>query len=318
MFGGLELVYHNVATLIDSGIPIVRVLKMAGAGAKRNLAEIFTSLSQAVSQGQPLPGAMSDFKQIFDPLDIMVTEAGDLSGNLAECMEMLSKWHEFRKRIKRIIISGLLLPIVILHIAAVIAPLPMWFMGKISSSGYLTQVIGALMLFYIPAAIALALMHLRKTNERFGYTIDNIILRVPFLGKAIEYLALSRFCRAFYMLYKAGIPITQSAESSVEVTGNFAMADMLAGAADSAKNGRTLSDGFSKCLPTEFLEVWVLGEETGDLDDVAERLANRFSESAEHRLILFAQWLPKIIYALVSVFIIIQVFKGYATIGTSF
>ena len=129
------------------------------------------------------------------------------------------------------------------------------------------------------------------------------------LARALRHLALSRFCRAFYMLCKAGISLDQCAEKAALVAGNAVFYRRLRSAADSARAGNPMSDGFSRLLPVEFLESFHVAEETGTLDTVARRLADKYGESAEFFFEQFCIWLPRVIYLVIMIFTALMVIR---------
>jgi type II secretory pathway component PulF len=116
------------------------------------------------------------------------------------------------------------------------------------------------------------------------------------------------------MLYKAGVPITQCAETSPSLTGNIVIAELFQGGADSAQTGEPVSNGFSDRLPIELLDLWHIGEESGELDSVTKRLADMYADKAELLLTEFSKWLPKLAYFIVCIIMVIQIFKGYGMI----
>jgi len=75
-----------------------------------------------------------------------------------------------------------------------------------------------------------------------------------------------------------------------------------------------MSTGFSRSLPSEFICVWEVGEESGELDESARRLGDMHADNAEMRFTLIAQWTPRIIYGIVACVMIYYIFKGYSQI----
>ncbi len=181
-------------------------------GLKRELKEAFAALAKGASAGDSLAETMEKFPWIFAPMDVMLVEVAETSGNLPKSFKHLSQWYEFRTELKHILISGLMLPFGIIHIAAGILPLPGLILGKISVLGYFLSVLGTLALFYIPAGIILAIYRLMPNTGLLRRFLDTFIIRIPGLGQAIRKLAISRYCRTFNMLYEAGIPIMQCAQ----------------------------------------------------------------------------------------------------------
>jgi len=315
----LATAYYNLSVMLDAGMPMLKSLDTTTAGLKGNLKNAFSALSKGASAGNSLAETMRKHPWVFAPLDVMLVEVADMSGNLPQSLKHLSQWYEFCNRLKHIIISGLLLPAVIITIAAPIIPLPGLILGKINFVKYFLQVLGTLALFYVPFAIILAIYRLMPNTGLIRRLLDAFILRIPGLGQAIRQLALSRYCRTFNLLYQAGIPITQCARKASEVTGNAIMTDLLKGGAESAQAGNMVCEGFSRKLPADFLHLWQIGEETGELDKAVKRLADNTGETAEWLFVEFCRWLVRVIYFLVCAMLAIRILiMGAAIFGTGY
>lgn len=308
------ILYHNLYLMLDAGVPILKSLRTVGSGVKGKRARAFAAISDIVAGGNSLADAMARFPKVFDPLDVLVVEAGETSGNLPEILNDLSDWYNFRDRIKRIIRSGLALPVVIIHIAAFLIPVRFLIMGSMSLPDYFRYAAGTLSLFYVPAAIIWAIVNLTPRTGPLRRLLDRLVIRIPLLGRAVRRLALSRYCRTFSMLLKAGVSAGQCAEKSTEVAGNTCIADQLKGAAESARAGNLFSEGFSQELPLDFLDIWRVGEETGNLDDVTQRLARSNSELAQWSFRELSRWVPRIVYFLVVFYIAFHVVSGFKAV----
>lgn len=300
--------------MLDAGVPILRTLRTATQGLKSNLPTVFSSLAESIEQGNTLTIAMAAHPKTFGPLEIMVVEAAETSGKLALAFKQLSAWNAFSNRLKRTMTSRMLLPILLIHIAAFVGPLPQLFLKSITINEYFPEVIKILALFYVPAGIILTIMHLTPKTGAFRKLLDIVTLKIPILGQAVRHLALSRYCSAFNMLYDAGVPIIQSAQKAASVTGNAVVADLLKGAAASARAGNPLCEGFSPKLPKDFINLWQIAEHAGQLDISTKRLADSTGEQAQFLFTQLSWWLPRIIYFMVCVVMVAQIFKGFATI----
>ncbi|MFB0525187.1 MAG: type II secretion system F family protein, partial [Phycisphaerae bacterium] len=119
----LAVAYYNLSIMLDAGMPLLRSLDTTAAGLKGNLKNAFSVLAKRASAGDSLAETMRKHPWVFAPLDVMLVEVAEMSGNLPQSLKHLSQWYEFCNRLKHIIISGLLLPAVIITIAAPIIPL---------------------------------------------------------------------------------------------------------------------------------------------------------------------------------------------------
>jgi type II secretory pathway component PulF len=309
MSSGLAIAYNNLARLLEAGVPVQRSLNTLIPGLKPPLRKAFLALTDGVAKGNPLSETMVLHPKIFKPVDIMLVEVGEESGNLPDLIGLLSKWHEMSARMLKRLISGLLLPMLVLTIAAFVYPFPAFVLGGLDVKAYLLKAASIMLLFWIPAAIIILIIRTTPRTGRARRLLDNIALRIPVLGSAVHRLAVGRFCWAFHMLCKAGVPYSESVDMALSVTGNAIIADQFAPAAKSVKAGELMSDGFSKELPLDLVEMWKTGEETGRLDDMSKRLADNYSEQAEFWFAEFARWFPRFIYFLICLMLIRMIFQ---------
>jgi len=309
MSGDLAIAYHNLSNMLDAGVPVQRSLNTIIPGLKPRLSKAFLALVEGVAQGNPMSEAMVLHPKVFDPVDIMLVEVGEKSGNLPDLIALLSKWHEISARMLKRLISGLLLPVLVLTIAAFVFPLPAFILGDLDVKSYLLKVAGTLMLFWIPAGIIIFIIRTTPKTGPARRVLDIIALRIPVLGSAVHRLAISRFCWAFHMLCKAGVPYSESVEMAVSVTGNLVVADQFRPAVKSVRAGELMSEGFSKKLPFDVVEIWKTGEETGRLDDMSKRLADNYSEQAELWFAEFSRWFPRFVYFLICIMLIFMILQ---------
>ena len=305
----LALIYHDLAVLLDAGLPILKSLDTVSKGLQGHLRKIFSGLSKSVSQGNTFADSMAEYPKVFARLDLMLVKSAELSGELPNCFKMLSNWYEFRNRIKGILISGLILPLLILHIMVFIVPLPSMVLGKISTTEYMMQIAKVLGFLYLLIGITLAVYHSVPNTGLFRILLDALILRIPILGQAVRQLSICRYCRGFNMLYKAGVPIKDCAAQATELTGNLIIADIFKDGAASIAAGNMAYEGFSNRLPLDYLNIWQTGEQIGELDKMVDKIAEIAGDRAELLFTEFAKWLPRLLYALVCVVLSMQILK---------
>ncbi|MBN1804349.1 MAG: type II secretion system F family protein [Sedimentisphaerales bacterium] len=311
------MIYHNLAVLLDAGVPILKSLNIIHEGLKGRMKIIFSGISQSVSKGNTLAESMAECPKAFARLDLMLVKSAELSGELPNCFKMLSNWYESKKRYKGLFISGCILPFMILHILVVIFPLLNLIFGRIGISECMTTIAILLGSIYLAIAIPLTLYRSTPNTGIFRRLLDALILRIPILGLAIRENSISRYCKGFYMLYKAGVPIAQCAEQATELTGNSVIADMFRGGEASVRAGNMAYEGFSRKFPLDYLNIWKTGEQIGELDKMSAKIAEISGDRAELLFTEFARWLPKIIYAMICIVMIIQIFKLAAVVRSS-
>jgi len=299
MAGGRELAYHNLATMLEAGVPARKALATVVAGLRGGLAGDFRYLGEAMGGGMSPSQAMASRPARFPPFDVLMVQAGETSGLLGQAFHDLSQSYAFRRRLRQTIVSGLAYPVMLYHAAAFLLPLSAMFLGGLSVGGYLLAVVRFLAALYVPAGIVVAVIYLAPRGGGLRKVLDSIALQVPLLGGALLRLGLGRFCAVFGSLLRAGVPITQALPLAAQACGNTAVARLLEGSVQSVRQGSRAWQGFSGRLPRDFIAAWASGEESGNLDDVTARLAAGQAEDAKWRLGELAKWIPRIIYFLI-------------------
>ncbi|HPS55503.1 MAG TPA: type II secretion system F family protein [Sedimentisphaerales bacterium] len=311
-----SVIYRNMCTMLDAGLDILRVFKLVNQGLKGRYGRIWRRLERAVTAGSSISDGMKEQSKSFEKIDISMVAAAERSGNLPKVLELLSNWYEFRHRIITKILSGLIFPIFILNIAAFVFPVPDLVLGDIDGSGYFSAVWATLKIYYVPAACILVILYMRKKISILGYVLDYLVLWIPALGKGVYNLSLSMYARSFYMFCSAGLGAIETAETATELTGNFFVKSLVKGGGAAVRGGKNASEGFNaEQLPAEFMDLWRVGEESGTMDKVSLKLADLTAERAEFWFSCFATWLPKIVYALVCIKIIMLIFKRFGALS---
>jgi type II secretory pathway component PulF len=141
---------------------------------------------------------------------------------------------------------------------------------------------------------------------------DFVILIIPLLGKALRNFAYGSYCKAFNMLYASGIPITMAAELAPDLAGNAYIGGLFLKASQSVQHGQPMFKGLSNAIPAEMRHMWMVGEESGQLDDVTEKLGKTYFDKAKFNFDLVTFWYPKIFYFGVMLYMIKLAADGFA------
>ncbi|MEJ2648834.1 MAG: type II secretion system F family protein [Sedimentisphaerales bacterium] len=312
--GKLAAAYHNLSVTLEAGVSILRSFDIIAEGLRGNLKKVFLGVRESISKGEGVSDSMKRYKRTFAPVDLMLVEAAETSGKYPECFKLLSNWYEFRIRVMRILKTGLILPAFILLVALFIIPIPSLVMGQITTNQYFYKVLRAIFSIYITIFLLIFLYRIMRNIRLFKYILDMIVLRIPLAGKAVKELSISRFSCAFSMLYKAGVPITQSLSLATGLAGNAVISKIVEGAAQSTKEGNSACDGFSSRMPSEYRNLWQVGEETGELSRTADKIAEISGDRAELYFTEFAKWFARFVYLLVCLWMIRQIFIGWSNI----
>ena len=307
-------VYNNLSIMLEAGVPVRQCLRTAVSTARGELGKAWGEVGQAVWQGDGLAEAMRKHPKEFAELDVLVIEAGEVSGGLPEALKRLSQWYELCESMKKMVISGMMLPVLVLTAAALVIPFPRWFMGNISGWGYLLEAAKPLAVLFVPIGVIWGIVRYTPKTGVPRKLVDGVTLRLPLMGRAVKQLALSRYFRAFHTLFKAGVEVVRCADMSADVTGNAVVREWVKPGAESARAGHPVSEGFGREFPKDFLDAWLVGEESGKLEEVSERLARIAVEKTEWMIGEIAKWLPRLIYAIICIWMIRMIFAIWGQI----
>lgn len=303
----LAQAYYDLATMLDAGMPILRALDVVIEGREGFFKRVFSQVRESLSKGSTLAEAMDERRNVFPEIDRMIVAAAETSGSLAQAIKMLSQWHEFTHRIVLRMLTRMTYPILILHIGAFVFPLPGLVLGGLTTSGYLLSVLRFLLLLYIPTAIVVVFVFMKEKARLLRLPLDLLALKIPVLGRGIYHLSVSRYTKAFGMLYKAGIPMSESVAKANHATGNSIVARQFAGGTESVRRGGAAWEGFSERLPAEYRHLWQIGEETGELDQTTDKIAEIAADRADLMFTEFSRWLPRVVYFIIMAVLAVMI-----------
>ena len=312
------IVYQNLAELLDAGVPILRALQTAAAGVRSGWSRRLKNIADLISGGAGLSEAMNQYPRHFKRIDRLVVETGELSGNLPRALKLLSEWYRLTSSMAYNMTSGMILPGLYVHAIFILVP----FINEISKgidnfdiqAYFLTVVQGLIIFFWGPILTLVAVIRLTPPLGIIRRILDAFVLALPGLGGGIKHIALSRYCRAFHLFISAGVNGVEAARRACELTGNAQVGNWFKGAAESAQAGNPFSQGLSKRLPLMFREQWIVGEETGRLDVISQKLADSNQENGERKLLNFSRWFPRIIYFIILIvmaYLVVTLTVGY-------
>lgn len=304
--------YHNLSVLLNSGVPITRAFETAHKEGKYG--RLLTQIAVQVSTGQSLTEIAEKYPRYFKQLDRTLIGVGEQTGQLVEMFEMLSQWYSFRQRLRRSTMAGMIYPILMIHALAFIGPVVPFALNGFDISIYISGMLSILAIFYLPAIAIGALLYFTPKQGPLRWVLDSFVIRLPLLGKAIRELELSRYAKIFAITYKAGVPILRCAQMAIDSVANRLMHKKLSGGLECAVSGNNMSSGFAPTLPADFINLWQVGEDSGELDNATRRLADLYAERAEMRFTMISRVFPWIVYFIVAAVMVYYIFKGYSQI----
>src|SRR5208282_3580686 len=246
--------------------------------------------------------------------DVALVEAGERSGRLDACFRLLADYYNDRATLARQVIADLIYPVALFHLALFIFPFAQFFLSG-NLLAYVAKTFGVLIPIYILAGLAIYATQ-SKHGEQWRARIESFLRRIPILGTARHYLALSRLAAALEALTSAGVNIFAAWDLAAAASGSPALRRAVLTWKPRVVAGQMPSEAVRLCplFPETFANLYASGEVSGKLDESLRHLNQLYNEDGTRKLHAFATWTPRLVYMLVALFIgykIVQFYTGY-------
>src|SRR5437016_4377613 len=136
--------YYQLGQLTSAGLGIIRALEQLERNPPaRSYRESIRQLLVELGGGFTLSESLRRLGEWVSPFDIALLEAGEQSGRLESCFQLLADYYNDRSRIARQMITDLAYPAFLLHLAIFILPFAQLFTSG-NWAAYLTKTVGVL------------------------------------------------------------------------------------------------------------------------------------------------------------------------------
>lgn len=286
------VLYGQLADLIGSGVPLLRALDtLIKSTVSAPLVEMLKQIRANVSDGKSLTESMREHPEVFPPLHTSMVQAGERAAFLEDVLRSLSEFLERLDELRGKVMGALIYPalLVAVGLAVMMAalvffvprfepllsgvkkPLPTEVVFLLSRAA---RLYGVWIILGIGGLVSLIWNRLR--SERARRKIEQWRLKVPVVGDALRLLAITRFCRILGTMLTNGVPLLQALRISKDATGSNLMAERIADAVESVRDGKRLSEPLSvgSFIPEQILAMITVAEESNKLDKVLLQIAD--------------------------------------------
>jgi len=292
---------HQFATLIRAGVPLLECLDILGAEVENPAWQpVVSRVREEVERGVLLAQALGQFPGIFHEFYRNMVEVGETTGRLDESLLQLAVYLDKQAQLRAKVISALAYPALLVTVAlTVLVFLLVWvvplFSGLFQEFGeslpWLTQVIidlaaglreYALVFVGLLGSLVVG-SRLMLTNVKSRQVIDGILLRLPLLGAIFRKSAIVRFARTLGFLVRRGVPLLTGLSVAATVTGNAVIEQSIKGLVADVEDGKPLSETLraSGVFPPMVTQMIKVGESTGSLDTMLEKIADLFEQEVD-------------------------------------
>src|SRR5213595_2519979 len=307
----LMIFTRQLATLIDSGLPLLRSLTvLAKQERDKVLQNTINKLADSVQSGNTFSDALALHPRIFNNLFVNMVRAGEVGGVLETVLNRLSEFQEKAAKIKNKVVAAMVYPIIVMTMAVgIMAFLLVFIVPKFEAIFH--DMLGdkplpAVTQFVIGAIIVAVTAYKFIGRTRGGrFVIDSFKLRMPLFGDLNRKTAISRFARTLGTLVTSGVPILQALNITRETAGNAAIARAIARVHDSVKEGESIVQPLeaSKAFPAMVVSMIDVGEETGKLPEMLLKIADVYDDEVDNAVAALTSMLEPIMIVFLAVIV---------------
>lgn len=294
---------RQMATMIGSGLPLVEALKILKGQASASLKPVIDKILTDVEGGSTLADAVANSEGGFSSVYIAMVRAGESAGVLDQVMgklaDALDKQREFRNKTK----GAMVYPVIISIAMVVIAAIMMVFVVPKLTAMYkdfgaelptptkvLMVVSDIAVSFWYVVVVVVSVSVFFFTNwaktEVGGLIVEQLTFKVPIWGKLKKDVILTEFSRTISVLLGAGIPILDALNIVANTLGSRVYSAGIKQSAVYVEKGISLAEAITRIemFPPILSQMISVGEETGKLDAVLNKLAIFYESESEIKI----------------------------------
>lgn len=295
---------RHLASMLMSGGNLLRTLEMLQAQSQdRVMSRTLEAIRRSLDEGGSLSSSLAEHPTVFDTLFVSVVEVGEHTGRIGPGLEHLADILEQGMEAKKKAMRTMMYPMVIVVLALVtlgilmtvalppmlkvfdrmgadvplVTRIPLTVM-RVASERWM-EILGGM------AAVGALVIGMRSI-PRVRLWADGAMARAPMLGETIVSGEIARFARTIAMLLDAGVPLVTALHLAITGCKNRALQAAFAEAEESLLTGRGLSTALRACpaLPSMFVELVVIGEESNTLQRSMHDAATSYQRQMEERM----------------------------------
>ncbi|MCB1225598.1 MAG: type II secretion system F family protein [Verrucomicrobiales bacterium] len=320
----LMIFTRQLATLIDSGLPLLRGLTVLGRQEPNPVMKrTINTLADNVQTGSTFSESLSQFPKIYNKLYVNMVKAGELGGVLEIVLNRLAEYQEKAQKLKNKIVAAMVYPIIVMFIAVTIMIFLMLvivprfeqiFEDMLGSKNKLPALTKAVIGFsrwigdniwylLIGGALIFIFWKIFSSTKGGRIAIDRFKLKMPLFGDVQRKTAISRFSRTLGTLVTSGVPILQALNITRETAGNVVVADAINKVHDAVKEGESMVAPLegSGVFPPMVISMVDVGEETGQLPEMLLKISDVYEDEVDNSVSALTSMLEPLMIVMLAV-----------------
>lgn len=318
---------RQLAVMISATVPIVQALRILVRQTDHVTFKIIISeVADEVDGGAKLSSTLSRYPSVFSDFFVHMIRSGETTGKLDETLNYLADQQEKDYELVSKIKGAMIYPIFILVGMAGVFVLMMTFVipkltaSLLETGGELPSITKALIAVSNVFVHQWWLLLLVLIGAGVGFTVfrrtpsgkaalDHLKLRAPIIGPIYQHIYLVRFSRSLGTLLVSGIPLTRALEIVADVVGNQIYANVITKAISDIEGGGSISASMlkSRDIPPMLPSMMSVGEQTGKLDLILEKLANFYARELDTTVANLVTLIEPIIIVVMGIGVVILI-----------
>ncbi|MFH1562480.1 MAG: type II secretion system F family protein [Nitrospirota bacterium] len=295
---------QQLSNLLDAGMPLNKSLDVLEKLTKnQKFKTAIYEIRAEIERGSTFSNALANHPKVFSPLYINMVKVGELSGALELILDRLADFSGRDEDFKEYIRSMMVYPCILVFfglmaitiILTVVIPkfmvifedmgqsLPLITLVFITISkfivGWWWVILGVGIIFIIG-------MRGYIKTEKGRYCFDKFKLKIPVLGSLVEMIVINRFSKSLSTLLKGGVALLPSLLIVKEAVGNAVISKSIGEIQGSIKEGEKIATPLraSGVFPDLLVYMVACGEETGNLEDMLNKVADTYEIKIKNSL----------------------------------
>jgi len=297
-------VTRQLASFSQAGITAARGISILSKTTEHaKMKQVLVELVQDIEGGATLSESVSRHPHVFPQYYPTILGAAERSGNLVEALEILNSYLERDLRSRRAVRSAMIYPIVLVALtlvavvvlSVVVLPRFQIFFHSLNTKlpattqALLTSTHFVATYWYAILGVTLSVIIIfvvAARNPKTRVYIDRIALSIPLFGGLARLVALERFCRVLSTLVKTQVPLPDALELAGSACGNMVFKNAIMDARRRVLNGEGLAEPLSEytIFPVAAIQIFRIGEESGQLQSQLSQAASFYSDELDHRM----------------------------------
>lgn len=294
---------RQLATMTKAGVPLIQAFDIVSEGLEKEaMRDLVNGVKNDIAAGNSMASAISKHPRYFDALFCSLIDAGEQSGSLETMLDRVAIYKEKVEALKAKIKKAMTYPIAVICVAVIVTCILLIFVVPEFAKTFqsfgsdlpaFTQWVVALseavqanwwiMLLTIVGVI-FGVREAKLRSKKVADGIDKALLKLPIVGDIIFKSVVARFSRTLSTTFAAGVPLVDALNSVAGATGNVVYENAVYQIRDEVTTGTQLNQAIraTNLFPTMLLQMVSIGEESGALDDMLDKVATHYEAEVDN------------------------------------